>query len=228
MENKSDKAKQNIEKRGEAHKQSTKPKQETKKVFNVSGHNILERSTGKKKTYEVYQSGKLVGKADSLYGAEHIADARYSNQKKSEFNIVKRPQLRKNVSQTIPNGTILQSRDEYLHNEGDYRKPGYENKGNYRKLAVIDSNRKDELAVVKLYSESGETLDDSSSKYKPFVETLDNENKRIKNSGKVGKFIESNQKLTKHDVAKIKKDCFTNPKVRYKNKKKVRRIKGRK
>ena len=132
---------------------------------------------------------------------------------------------KRNVSKNVRNGTILQTRDEYLHNEGSYRKKGYEKKGNYRKVAVIDSNRNDELAIVKLYSKSGEELKGTKSRYKPFVETLDNENKRIR----VGKkFIPNGQKLSKENVSTIKKDCFTNPKVRYKNRKKVRRIKGRK
>ena len=83
---------------------------------------------------------------------------------------------KRNVSKNIRNGTILQTRDEYLHNEGSYRKKGYEKKGNYRKVAVIDSNRNDELAVVKLYSKGGEELKGTKSRYKPFVEALDNEN----------------------------------------------------
>jgi hypothetical protein len=131
----------------------------------------------------------------------------------------------RNISKNVPNGTILHTRDEYLKDSGAYRKPGYKNKGNYRKVVVVDSNRNDDLAVVKLYSKSGEELFDTDSRYKPFVETLDDENNRIR----VGwKFIRKNQRLSKRNVAKIKKDCFTNPKYRYKNKKKVRRIKGRK
>lgn len=145
--------------------------------------------------------------------------------KKRKNNKPRRIKLSKNVSKTIRNGTILQTRDEYLHNEGGYRKTGYENKGNYRKVAVVDSNRRDELAVVKLYSDSGTELKGTNSRYKPFVETLDNKNNRIR----VGnKFIPNGQKLSSKNVSAIKKDAFTNPKVRYKNKKKVRKIKGRK
>ncbi len=134
----------------------------------------------------------------------------------------------KNVSRTVKNGTILQTRDEFLHNEGGYRKKGYEKKGNYRKVGVIDSNRNDELAIVKLHkpdSESGTLLPSKKARYKPFVETLDNESKRIK----IGpKFIKSKQTLSNEDITAIKKDCYSNPKSRYKNKKKVRKLKGRK
>ena len=54
---------------------------------------------------------------------------------------------------------------------------------------------------------------------------MDNEGKRIK----VGaKFIDKGQRLSKENVTAIKKDCFKNPSVMYKNKKKVRVLKGRK
>ena len=136
----------------------------------------------------------------------------------------KLPPKRKNVSQTIPNGTILQTRDEYLHEQGNYRKPGYESKGNYRTVVVIDSNRKNHLAIVKLHSQSGKELPSKKSYYKPFVETLDDKGNRITVSGK---FIINGQKLSNKDVIAIKSDSFKSPKVRHKNKKKVRKLKNR-
>lgn len=149
--------------------------------------------------------------------------ALHKNQKERYF--IMGNKRKRNISKNVPNGTILHTRDEFLKDSGSYRKPGYKNKGNYRKVVVIDSNRNDDLAVVKLYSKSGKGLKGTNSRYKPFVETLDDENKRIK----VGrKFIRGKQKLSKENVYTIKKDCFTNPTYRYKNKKKVRRIKGRK
>lgn len=59
-------------------------KQQTQKpkIFNLLGHNILERSVGNKKVYEVYQNGQFIDKHDSLYGAEHTVEARHSHQKK--------------------------------------------------------------------------------------------------------------------------------------------------
>jgi hypothetical protein len=134
----------------------------------------------------------------------------------------------KNVSKKIPNGAILHTRDEYFHNEGKYRKSGYKNKGNYRKVVVIDSNRRDDLAVVKLHKSSGTELPSKRAFYKPIVETLDDENKRIRASfGKSGKFIAKGKPLSQRDVSAIKKDCFNNPKYRFKNRKKVQRIKNR-
>ena len=74
----------------------------------------------------------------------------------------------KNVSKNVPNGLILHTRDEYFESQGTYRKPGYQNRGNYRKAVVIDSNKNDDLAVVKIVS-SGKKLKYSNLKYKPFV-----------------------------------------------------------
>ena len=57
----------------------------------------------------------------------------------------------KNVSKTVKQGLIVHTRDEYFKGAKDYRKPGYEKyAGNYRQAAVVDSNRKDQLALVKL------------------------------------------------------------------------------
>lgn len=131
----------------------------------------------------------------------------------------------KNISRSVRTGAILQTRDENFKGQGKYRKPGYENKGNYRKVVVVDSNRNDDLAVVKLYSKSGKELPSKKSRYKPFVETKDNNGNNIRVSGK---FIYNGKSLFPTDVVEIKKDCFTSKNVRNTNKNKVREIKGRK
>lgn len=134
---------------------------------------------------------------------------------------------RKNVSQKIPNGRTLQTRDEFFEGQEKYRKPGYENKGLYRKVVVVDSNRADELAVVKLTtSKQGTALPDyqqGKSKYRPFVATKDDENKPIK----VGKkFLPNKQQkdVSQKDVNQIKKDSIK----RKDNRNKLRELKGRK
>ena len=137
---------------------------------------------------------------------------------------------KKNVSKNIPNGRTLQTRDENFFGQSNYNKPGYESKGNYRKVVVIDSNDFDDLAVVKLTtSDKGImlTYSNGKSKFKPYVETLDDEGLPIR----VGiKFRENSSKkdLSKADVTKIKKEVFTNSKTGKSNRNKVRRIKGRK
>ena len=130
----------------------------------------------------------------------------------------------RNISKNIPNGTILHTRDEYIFGSKNYRKPGYAGKGNYRKVAVVDSNRHDDLAVVKLTTK-GKYLPGEKSTYKPFVETMDDNGKPIR----VGsKFISRGAKLSSKAVTVIKKDSFKGAKTRKSNRRKVRAMKGRK
>ena len=132
----------------------------------------------------------------------------------------------KNVSSEIPAGRIIQTRDEYFEGAKNYRKPGYEKKGLYRGSLVVDSNRKGDLALVKLTtSEKGKAIPGvKKSKYRPYVQTLDD----TKNPIKVGKkFKETKKQLSKNTVAKIKKDIFHDSLRAIKNRRKVRKMKGR-
>ncbi len=137
---------------------------------------------------------------------------------------------KKNVSKNIPNGRTLQTRDENFYGQSNYNKPGYENKGDYRKVVVIDSNDLDDLAVVKLTtSNKGITLTYSNgkSKFKPYVETLDDTGKPIR----IGEKFKANsprKDLSKADVSKIKKEVFTNSRTGNANRRKTRNMKGRK
>ena len=130
----------------------------------------------------------------------------------------------KNVSKTIPNGTILQTRDEYFYDGKHFKKPNYQNKGNYRKAVVVDSNKNNDLAVVKLYS-NGKSLINTNSKYKSFVKTLDDSGNNIR-LGK--KFILTKKRLSKLNVSIIKKDCFKLSPNSKTNRSYVRILKNRK
>ena len=84
---------------------------------------------------------------------------------------------RKNVSSKVPNGRTIQTRDEYFFGASNYQKKGYENRKLYRRAVVVDSNSRDELAVVKLHGNKGKILDSyqkGKSGYKPYIETQDN------------------------------------------------------
>lgn len=143
-----------------------------------------------------------------------------------------RAKKRKNVSQKIPNGRTVQTRDEFFEGQSNYRKPGYEGKGFYRKGVVVDSNRANELVIVKLTtSKAGKVLPDyknGESKYRPFVETKDDKGNPIT----IGTKFKENRPtsdLSIKDVNRIKKDAFVNSsnRVKKENKKKVREMKGR-
>lgn len=143
----------------------------------------------------------------------------------------------KNISKTIKNGTIVHTRDEYFNSGKNFKKQGYEKKGNYRKAVVVDSNRKDELALVKLTSSKPNNklvkdipfYETSESKFKAFIEVEDRNGKPIKISGR---FIPNNQ--GKHYSEKaanaIKKDCVKNEnrRTRFFNRLQLRLFKGRK
>lgn len=139
----------------------------------------------------------------------------------------KKPKPKRNASQNIPNGRTLQTRDEYLQDGKGYTKPGKENSGLYRKVVVVDSNKNNELAVVKLTtSEKGQVLTGyktGKSKYRPYVQTRDDEDNPIK----IGQKFHENKpqhNVTRASVNTIKKDLIKKPK----NREQLRRLKGRK
>ena len=134
---------------------------------------------------------------------------------------------KKNVSSVIPNGRTLQTRDEYFEGSSNYRKPGYENKGLYRSAVIVDSNRNDELALIILTTKGESIPGRTKSKFRPFIETLDDEGNPIK-FGK--KFKENNPKkdLSLKAVGKIKKLTFKEAGNAEENRRKVRFLKNRK
>lgn len=144
----------------------------------------------------------------------------------------KSPPKRKNVSQTIPNGRTLQTRDEFLESGKNYFKPGYNQKGLYRKVVVIDTNRNNELAVVKLTTKGKHKLPNyqkGKSSFKPIIETKDNKNNPIVFGSKF-KENSPKQDLDKKDITKIKKESLKKSSTQTKknNKIKLRQMKNRK
>ena len=135
---------------------------------------------------------------------------------------------KRNVSNRVRNGRTVQTRDEFFYGHANYRKPGYEHKGAYRKAVVIDSNKRDELALVKLTtSPKGRAIDgETKSKYKPFIETLDDSGKPIK----LGKKFQANspqKDLSKAATNAIKRDCITDSVTGKKNRARLRKMKNR-
>ncbi len=145
---------------------------------------------------------------------------------------------KKNISKKVPNGRTLQTRDEFLSGgKGKENiKPNHPDKHDlYRRVGVVDSNSKDELAVVKLGTKGRHSLDNylnGKSKYNAYIEIEDNKGNRIKIDGV--RFVENNTRrdIGHEDVTKIKKDCLLNPKtnnqLKKENRAKLRQIKGRK
>ncbi len=136
--------------------------------------------------------------------------------------------MRKNISNKIDNGTIVHTRDSHLNKNG-YDKP--DKKGLYRMTVVVDSNKKDELALVKLTtSKKGTPLPNyknGKSKYKNFIETKDKNGKPIKltkakkNDNEVA-FVKGSKtkNMSKADANNIKINCIKDKKTGKQNRKK--------
>ncbi len=126
-------------------------------------------------------------------------------------------------------GRTVQTRDEYFEGQGDYRKPGYEKKGNYRKAVVVAQHGKD-LALVKTTKGSPRGIplrDEKVSKFKPYVETKDDNGQPIRYGRK---FVPNSRakNFSIRDTLQIILECFTkNKRQKQKNRNKVREMKGR-
>lgn len=137
----------------------------------------------------------------------------------------------KNKSKKVPNGTIVQTRDEYFKGEENYRKPGYQSKGNYRKAVVVDSNKNDELALVKLTTSKKAKTTKRGRRYKPYILTEDDNLNRIKESKK---FIIKRRKdgsikqtIGLKEANEIKKESVLDKKQGKRNKKRLRDLKNK-
>lgn len=142
----------------------------------------------------------------------------------------------KNISQTIPNGTIVRTRDENFQSGKDYEKPGYKNKGDYRGSIVVDSNKKDELALIRFTtSNKGRNVPEvNKSKYRPYIETKDDLGNPIKESTKFKikrtKTGEIKNKISTKAANSMKKRSIKNPNPDSSgktNRQKLRELKGK-
>jgi len=122
----------------------------------------------------------------------------------------------------IPRGRTLSTHDHYLGNS----KTGSQKR---RAVVVIESNNRQELAVVPLSSRSGKNrtnlpkYQDGRSYYKHFVEIEDNEGKPIR----IGvKFKENHPRndISSVDVEEIRRTVFKHSKPAPNNRKKMKKF----
>ena len=125
------------------------------------------------------------------------------------------------IKRLIPPGRTLSTYDYFLGRNKKSKKK--------RPVAVIESNKRNELAVVPLSSRDGKHrtnlkgYQDGKSYFKHFVEIEDNEGKPIK----VGeKFRENHPKLdlSKRDVNKIRKKVLEHSSPAPENRKKIEKF----
>ena len=146
----------------------------------------------------------------------------------------KQPPKRKNVSQSIRNGTAILTRDEFFEDHNNYIKEGYKDKPNifYREATVVDSNRNDELAIIKQQSSgkfSVKKNNNKVSKYNTYIKITDNEGNPIK-IGEKFKRANPNYDVSEQRANQMKRKSLrsSNKKVAKENRIVLKKLKGRK
>lgn len=144
--------------------------------------------------------------------ADSTIDKLIRHQTKVEKKLTKR--FGKNISEKIVNGTIIMTRDEFLQDNNNYQKPKYKDKKNilYRETITVDSNKNNELALIKV--QSGGKLEvknkaGQKEKYNPYIKTKDDKGEPIKLGDK---FQVGNQKynVSEKNANQMKKECIKN------------------
>ena len=137
----------------------------------------------------------------------------------------------KNVSKRYPNGRTIKTQDKYLPTD----KKGKSTKPKTKRLvAIVDSNRYDELAVVRLTTQNQPNTTElrtykkgngKTTYFKHFVEIMDNEGNPIKIDG--NKFIENPRAwdLSADEIEYVRRGVFEGKRQSDDNKKKIAALK---
>lgn len=140
-------------------------------------------------------------------------------------NQKKKPPKRKNVSQRVPNGSLIITNDKYL-----YGTDGNSNK--VRMSITVDSNRKDQLAIVKLTTSEkhGRRFQNNKGfdKHSDMIYTKDNKGNPIVIEG--NKFVKgsNNRSITASQANEIKRRNVKESKYRKENRKRLKKLKSSK
>ena len=162
-------------------------------------------------------------------GANKTVKRKNAKSAPNTTKLAQKPEV--NVSSRYPNGRTLKTQDKYLP-EGKGGKS--ENPKASRRVVVIDSNKKDELAVVKLTTSTQPNTSPLPSykqgngkpaRFKHFVETQDNEGKPIKVDGEKFKENPWAYDLNTSEVTHIKKVVLEETRQSKTNKEKIAALK---
>ena len=137
-----------------------------------------------------------------------------------------------NVSKRYPNGRTLKTQDRYL----PVSKNGIsDNPKAQRRVTIVDSNRYDELAVVRLTTQRQANTsllagykqgNGKATHFKHFVEIMDDEGNPIKVDGK--KFIENpwDYDLTPKQIEYVRRGVLSGKQQSQENNKKIAALKS--
>lgn len=136
----------------------------------------------------------------------------------------KKPPKRKNVSQKIHNGTLIISFDNFFE--------GADGKSKKTRMAtVVDSNRYDEIAIVKYTTSKKHSRKFKNEKgfkgHSDSIYTKDELGKPIKIDGKKFSLGSKNRKITQGQANEIKRRNIKESRYKNKNSKRLREMKKR-
>lgn len=199
-----------------------RPKNTVKSASGITASSKEQERKAKHKTPQIFNNS-----ASPFQNTPNSKKLSKPVTRKSKARPDEQPPNRKNVSQKILNGTMIHTRDEYLGGAHGFNKNGVTEY--YRQAIVVDSNRKNDLALIKLtLSDKGKSVPGlKKSKYKPYIETKDNEGRPIRISKK---FIKGRkqQKISAAIANDMKKTAVLDKREGEINRNKLRRLKKRK
>ena len=156
--------------------------------------------------------------------------AKKNTRKPLRNNGAAKPKKKANQARTasgkVPQGRTLTTRDKYLDKKA--KQPEKE-----RPVVVIETNARNDLAVVQLSSRAGKNrtrlknYQQGQSRFKHYVEIMDDEGNPIRVNQKF-KENHPNMDVSDEDVKKIKDKVLGNSRPAAENRKKIDKFRGKK
>lgn len=149
-----------------------------------------------------------------------------SRRKNETTAVKKKVNQGRTVSGRVPQGRTLTTRDKYLDKKA--KQPEKE-----RPVVVIETNARNDLAVVQLSSRVGKdrtrlkNYQQGQSRFKHYVEIMDDEGNPIRVNAKF-KENHPNMDVSGDDVEIIRDTLFNHSKPMQKNRKRINKFRGKK
>ena len=156
----------------------------------------------------------------------HKKNVRKPPRKNGAATPIKKVNQSSTASGTVPQGRTLTTRDKYLNKKA--KQPEKE-----RPVVVIETNARNDLAVVQLSSRAGKdrtrlkNYQQGQSRFKHYVEIMDDEGNPIRVNQKF-KENHPNMDVSRQDVDTIVDTVFNHSKPMQKNRKRINKFRGKK
>ncbi|MCI8988814.1 MAG: hypothetical protein HFK05_03560 [Clostridia bacterium] len=156
----------------------------------------------------------------------HKKNVRKPPRKNGAATPIKKVNQSRTASGRVPQGRTLTTRDKYLNKKA--KQPEKE-----RPVVVIETNARNDLAVVQLSSRAGKdrtrlkNYQQGQSRFKHYVEIMDDEGNPIRVNQKF-KENHPNMDVSRQDVDTIVDTVFNHSKPMQKNRKRINKFRGKK